>query len=291
MTDGVKEEWLKERKTYLGGTDIAAICGTTPKWRTAYDVFLEKTSEQPAREINESMEIGTLLEPVCIELYKRRKGYSEFELRAASAPHKHKDHSFLAANIDCFITPNNEKRFILECKTAKLCMKKEWGEPGTSQIPIKYLIQVAWYSLLCEVERVDIALLMDNSFYIYEYKKNEELEKNLLKLGIHFWQNHVLKGIPPAPKTHNDLDLLYSDSIEEKIECDKNIRMECSILRDLKNKVDGFSKKIDDSSFNIKYFMKQNDVLVDSKGEILATWKKNKRNNRVFLLKNGGKDE
>ena len=37
-----KQEWLRERKNYLGGTDLSAICSLNP-YRTALDVYLDKT--------------------------------------------------------------------------------------------------------------------------------------------------------------------------------------------------------------------------------------------------------
>jgi predicted phage-related endonuclease len=58
-----KQEWLRERKNYLGGTDLAAICGLNP-YRTALDVYLDKTSEDIAYETNSAMHWGTLLEDV-----------------------------------------------------------------------------------------------------------------------------------------------------------------------------------------------------------------------------------
>ena len=38
-----REEWLRERKTYLGGSDLGSIIGAN-KYKTALDVYLEKTS-------------------------------------------------------------------------------------------------------------------------------------------------------------------------------------------------------------------------------------------------------
>ncbi len=36
-----KEEWLKERKTYIGGSDLGAILGIN-NFRTELDVYFEK---------------------------------------------------------------------------------------------------------------------------------------------------------------------------------------------------------------------------------------------------------
>src|ERR1700743_70511 len=124
MIDLIKKEWLEERKTYLGGTDIASICGTTPQWRTAYDIFLEKTSKQVVpRVINEAMEIGILLEPFIVELYYRRTKHPVIQCDEII---RHSEYDFLAANIDRWVAPAEGKKFVLECKSSKLCRKKEW---------------------------------------------------------------------------------------------------------------------------------------------------------------------
>ena len=51
-----KQEWLKKRKNYLGGTDLAAICGLNP-YRTALDVYLDKTSDDIAEDTNSAMRV------------------------------------------------------------------------------------------------------------------------------------------------------------------------------------------------------------------------------------------
>ena len=43
-----KIEWLKERKTYIGGSDIGAILGAN-KYMSAMDVYLDKISEEKTK--------------------------------------------------------------------------------------------------------------------------------------------------------------------------------------------------------------------------------------------------
>ena len=45
-----RQEWLKERKNYLGCSDIGAICGIN-KYKTALDVYMDKTSDE-IKEVN-----------------------------------------------------------------------------------------------------------------------------------------------------------------------------------------------------------------------------------------------
>ena len=43
-----KEDWLRFRKTGIGGSDMAAIMGLS-KWKSPLDIWLEKTTD----EVNE----------------------------------------------------------------------------------------------------------------------------------------------------------------------------------------------------------------------------------------------
>ena len=56
-----REEWLKMRKTGIGGSDAGAICGLNP-YTSAMTVFHDKTTEGVSEEDNEAMRQGRDLE-------------------------------------------------------------------------------------------------------------------------------------------------------------------------------------------------------------------------------------
>ncbi len=60
------EDWLKLRKTGIGGSDAAALCGLNP-FASAIHVFQDKTSAKIEIKDNESMRQGsTSLPDVCL---------------------------------------------------------------------------------------------------------------------------------------------------------------------------------------------------------------------------------
>lgn len=70
-----KEEWLKERKTYIGGSDLCSILGIN-NFRTELDVYFEKTTEGVTEEsTNPAAYWGTVLEDVVAQEYSRRTGF------------------------------------------------------------------------------------------------------------------------------------------------------------------------------------------------------------------------
>lgn len=262
-----REEWLRGRKRYLGGSDIAAILGLN-QYHSALDVFLEKTSTSIKDEASNFTKWGTILEDVIANEYAATLAV---EVEPEESPIFHSEHSFLAANIDRWV---DNRKYILECKTTSAFKTNEWGEEGTDQIPESYLCQVAWYSAICNVPKVDVAVLIGgNDFRIYTYKKNEEFEAKLIKIAYSFWNNHILAKVPPTAKSLHDISLLYPRSnggskkanieIESKLQQLKLVREESKMLEDKVNKL----------KLEIQEYMGDYDVLVNDSGEIVASWK------------------
>jgi putative phage-type endonuclease len=262
-----KQEWLRERKNYLGGTDLAAICGLNP-YRTALDVYLDKTSDNISEETNAAMRWGTLLEDVVAKAYSEDTGYDvEIEPNTIYYP----QYSFLAANIDRWV---GNKKFVLECKTAGFTKVKEWGDSGTDQIPESYLVQVAYYGAICDVPKVDIAVLIGGQdFRIYTYNRNKDLEDKIIKIGINFWHNHIKKRIPPKCVNTRDTFNLFPQSNHHEIVAESNILEKWEELKSLRVKEVRIADTIEKLKTDIQEFMRDYDVLIDNNGNVIATWK------------------
>lgn len=69
-----KEDWLKERKKYIGGSDIAAILGQS-KFATAVDVYLSKKSNSIEQKNNPAIEWGQYLEDAVARAYSDKTGF------------------------------------------------------------------------------------------------------------------------------------------------------------------------------------------------------------------------
>jgi len=262
-----KQEWLRERKNYLGGTDLAAICGLNP-YRTALDVYLDKTSDDISEETNAAMRWGNLLEDVVAKAYSEDTGY-DVEIEPNMIYHP--QYSFLGANIDRWV---GNKEFVLECKTAGFTKAKEWGDSGTDQIPESYLVQVAYYGAICDVPKVDIAVLIGGQdFRIYTYNRNKDLEDKIIKIGINFWHNHIKKRIPPKCVNTRDTFNLFPQSNNKEILAQNDIIAKLEELKIAKMSEEQIQKTIEKLKVEIQEFMQDYDVLIDNNGNVIATWK------------------
>ena len=264
-----KQEWLRERKNYLGGTDLAAICGLNP-YRTALDVYLDKTSKDIAYETNSAMHWGTLLEDVIAEEYGRVRGC---RIEKPSAPIIHSKYKFLGVNIDRWVISTNSP-YILECKTAGFTKAKEWGDSGTDQVPESYLIQCAYYASICDVLKVDIAVLIGGQdFRIYTYERNKDLEEKLIKIAYNFWHNHIEKRIPPKCVNTRDTFNLFPESHHHEIVAESNIMDKLEQIKTAKEEESRIADTIEKLKTDIQEFMRDYDVLIDNQGNVIATWK------------------
>lgn len=262
-----RQEWLKQRKHYLGGSDLGAICGLNA-FKTPLDVYLEKTEGNSEEEINAAMRWGNLLEDAVAKAYAEDTGQIvSIELNVLYHP----EYPFLGANIDRWV---GDKEFVLECKTAGFNKGKEWGEVGSDQIPESYLVQVAYYAAICNVPKVDIAVLIGGQdFRIYTYERNKDLEEKLIKIAVNFWKNHVEKGIPPKCINTHDTFNLFPTSTHHEIVAEDGIVQKLVELKEVREEESRIQSTIERLKTDIQEFMRDYDILIDEGGAVRATWK------------------
>ena len=263
-----REQWLKERKTYVGGSDIGAIIGCCP-YKTALDVYMEKTSETLNEFENDATYWGKALEDVVAEEYAKRVNLSiEVETKLL----RHSQYPFIAANIDRWV---DSGRYILECKTAGFMSAKKWGVgPDSKQIPESYQCQVAYYAAITGVLKVDIAVLIGGQdFRIYTYTADKVFQDKLIRAAILFWTNFIAKNIPPKPTKTSDVEHLHPKSNGLEIEASHEILDKMTELNGLKSQEKLLHTEIEHLNFQVKEFMQDNEALIDERGSVRATWK------------------
>jgi putative phage-type endonuclease len=182
---------LGDRKTYIGGSDIGAICGLSP-FKTPLGVYLDKTGEVSPFEGNVRTEWGTLLEGVILKRYEEVTGN-----RVERVPElRHPERPWQVGHLDGACS---DKRIVVEAKTAGFRQAHRWGAEGTDEVPAEYLLQCAWYLNLTGYDAAEIAVLFDGSdFRVYRIERDRDLEAGILKLAEAFWRNHVVPRRPPA---------------------------------------------------------------------------------------------
>lgn len=183
-------EWLKSRQVGIGGSDAGAVLGVN-KWRTPFQVYMDKV--EPIESIDEQSEAaywGTTLEDVVAKEFAKRTGK---KVRRNNKLLQHKKYPFMTANLDREVVG---EKALLECKTVNAFGSKDWeGE----EIPASYLVQVMHYMAVTGHEKAYVACLIGGQKFIWkEVPRDEELINIIIQTEKAFWENHVLKKIPPA---------------------------------------------------------------------------------------------
>ncbi len=198
--DMSRDEWLDARRAGIGGSDVGAIMGFN-QYKSAYQVFLEKTGQYHEEIDNEAVYFGNALEDFVAQEFAKRTGK---KVRRLNKMLVHPEHDFMLANLDRVVVG---ERAVLECKTASEYVKEAWeGE----EIPASYLCQVHHYLAVTGFEKAYIAVLVGGNKFIWkEIERDEEFIQILIDREKNFWENHVLKDeAPPIDGSEATNDLI-----------------------------------------------------------------------------------
>jgi len=210
-----REQFLLDRKKGIGGSDVASILGVSP-YRTALEVYHDKTRpDLVLDEPTEDMQRGVRVEKYILQEYAER---SEVELNTNIPTIVDQEYQFMRANIDAKVVGQN---VVIEAKSTKAPISS-W-EKG---IPEYYKAQVAYYAMLTNADYVEVPVLFSGWKYAcFTYWRNAEYEAGIKEAVINFWQNHIVKNIPPKPTSPEELMAAYPKLEEQKtIKADNDIQ-------------------------------------------------------------------
>ncbi len=261
------EEWLSKRGESIGASESGAILGLNP-WRTAVDVWIEKTGEIEPLEDNLNMRLGRDLEPIIQKLFEEETG---LKVRRDNKIRIDDEYEFITTNLDGVVIG---EKVPIEYKT----MTKWDGE-----IPDYYFCQIQHQMMVTNTPYcyfVVLVLGLNKQLVIEKYDRDDSFISKMRKELVHFWKENVQKNVPPEIVSVDDAKKVYKDVDPESIlEADDvifNMLSEMDKFRHLKNKYDA------------KYKEMQKDVMVqmgnkesvEYNGISFASWKQPKNSLR-----------
>ena len=283
------QDFTHNRSHFLGGSDIGAIVGVS-KYRSAIDVWLEKTGKRVDTKDSLALRFGSFAEDFIASEYAR---HIDLPVVAHADPMLHRDHGYLAGHIDRFVLPRSnialfddagklQATKLLECKTANGFTQQEWGEPGTDAIPLPYLTQCLWYLELTQLPSIDLAVLIGGSdFRIYTVKADLPLQQLLVEKAVHFWSEYVMKDCPPPPQSESDCQALFARSTPSKtVEASEATRILIAELQALEDSISHEEERISSIKQTIMQTMADAETLT-IEGKPIVTWKAPKPTTRI----------
>ena len=143
----------------IGGSEIAAACGFS-RYRSRFGLWLEKTGRRPGFAGNIHTRLGQLCEPHARQLYANATGF-EVEIPPTSVFHP--TVTWARFTPDGLIVPR-ASRHGMEIK----CVGYFVGRRFKYELPIEYEAQCQWGMFVCDLDRVDLAVLVGSDELLWE---------------------------------------------------------------------------------------------------------------------------
>jgi predicted phage-related endonuclease len=260
------------RRSGIGASESAPIVlGVDRFGRSAADVYAAKVLDlRPASSPNQTLARGNLLEPAVMAWYAAETGRAPMYTGAEQRTMRSVAHSWMFATPDGLLPDR-----VVEAKTSR--GRDGWGEPGTNEIPLEYLIQ-AHHQMICTGRQlVDLPVLFGSfEFALFVVPFEQELGDMIVAETGRFWREHVLEGVPPPSRTAGDADILYQRDSGAVQVAMPDIADAVAELRAAKAAVASAEQLEATLCEKVKVAMGDAAILVDPAGNKLATWKNNK---------------
>lgn len=247
--------WLEERKSGLGGSDMAAVMGLLPYGRTRLDVWREKTGKATSPDVDSpDKHRGRIVEPILLRLYQEETG----RLVTPAAPMlRHKDVPYLFANPDAITFPplmfgdnGSLQKRVLEVKSPRLHVHRRWKAEG---LPGKFLIQLNTYMEVTEIPRGAFVFgnLEGMEVVHFDFDQDKVLCAQILAAAEEFWTRWVETDTPPPddqalppielPDAKGDVVKVQDPRLDtlagEYFEASEVVKMAEAIKEDVKEKL------------------------------------------------------
>ncbi len=185
-------EWLAARRHGIGSSDAPIITGDSP-WGDLLTLYAVKAGliDEPSIDTPQTR-WGLTLEQTIAEAYMDRTGR---KVRRVNQMRQHRELPWMLASLDRMAIGEPT---IVEIKTARFA-GDNWGEDGSAEIPVHYLVQVQHQMAVVGATRADVPVLFAGSdLRIYQVPRDQALIDALVELETEFWEC-VSTQTPPTP--------------------------------------------------------------------------------------------
>lgn len=192
------DEWLAWRQDKIGSSDAATIMGIN-RYKTAFELYMEKKGLIKPQGTTYPMARGTALEPLALAWYKEYTGLEMFPTVEV-----HPEFSYLIASMDG-VNFSGTKGLEIKCP-----MGKKPEQIARDGIPDEYYCQIQHQMLVTGLNTIDLLVFDGSEGAIYPVTRDHEYIGLLLSKEQEFYQL-LLNDTPPIP---TQLKPIKDDSYE-----------------------------------------------------------------------------
>ena len=208
------QEWLELRKDYIGGSDASAVIGLNP-YKSAYELWAEKTGKVPGFEGNLTTKVGAYLEDFVARLFEEETGK---RVRREKRTILNDVYPWACANIDRLV---NGERAFLEIKTTNSVPIMRQVRTS-DEFPEAYYAQCVHYLAVTGMKKAYLAVLINcRELKVFTLERDDAEIKALMDTECDFWEC-VKNDTPPvvdgSQSTTDTIAALYPESDGREID-------------------------------------------------------------------------
>lgn len=196
------DEWLAWRRNGIGSSDAPVIAGEREGYVELWAIKAGLVPEPPVDDASRRlMDIGKLMEPTLLALYKRETGRHP---KRVHAPVVHRRLPYLFASLDA-CTRGRDGRRVVE---AKWTHSERWYDLGADPVPGDVYAQVQHQLAVTGYDVADVAVLRGRDFLVIEVPRDEAYIADLVELEERFWRFVATRTRPPLDGSETTRRLL-----------------------------------------------------------------------------------
>jgi putative phage-type endonuclease len=262
------DEWLKDRKDNpsIGASMSGSILGLNP-WRSAVDVWDELVYKTNDIDDNLTMYLGREMEPIVKKLFMDQTGLKVLNDNKIRID---EEYDYITTNLDGMVVGEGVP---VEYKTT--------AKPWDGDIPNHYFVQLQHQMMVTESPSIyfcSLSMGFKKQLIVEKYNRNDKFIDELREKLVVFWNDHVLTGEPPEPKSIDDAKKVFKEVDKESVATIDDYFI-VNELRALKETRTELNRQINEKQLEVMKMIGDKEILVSAEGYELATWKKSKDSN------------
>lgn len=194
-----RQQWLDNRKNYLGASEVAAVLGKD-QFKTAASVWVAKVHGEPTDADTDAMAFGRDVETAIANMYTRRTGVLLEGLDNTDVVY-HPDYPWIGATLDRWT--GNSPRIPYEIKNVG---SYNWYDRYQAWEEINYVIQV---QVQCACTGADhgflIGMFPGYQLAVARIEYSQSFWDAAIPRLVEFWES-VQRREPPEPTVPGDLE-------------------------------------------------------------------------------------
>jgi putative phage-type endonuclease len=261
-----REQWLEERKSTIGSSDVAAILGLS-KYQTPFQLYQEKVGEVEPESENAAMEWGTELEQFLADMFVKR--HPGLQVKRDHKVRTHFNYGWATCNLDRIVRSPGALPVILELKTATEWAVKNWD----AEVPTAYYAQVQWQMFVTDIHHaiIWVGVLDSRRFIELSIAYDSEFIQKMWGLVVSFQEAVVARDPSHIQLFQTDIERIRPEEGSRKQANDEIIKAVFH-LRKTQLEIAELEKYERGLKDRLRNFLGENEALVDG-DSVLATYK------------------